>query len=511
MLKKIRPVSVNTDIPAPDLGEEFWSYARNFYTREAGAVRAEGYADIYNPVLLDQPLYHIYTRTPFAVDDWVYFGAQSASVTNFVDHTDISADTMTAADVSDYCATMLNSIMLVTNGMDTPWYWSGDINTTLQSLPDWPADTTCQWMRAFKNNAIAGDIEELGVKYENQLYWSASVTPGAPPQSWTPLPSNDAGDNILAQTPGALVDGFQLRDYFIIAKNHSLYSMSYTGGQFVFRFNGLSQSAGVLAKHCMAEARGRLYIFSDGDILVTDGAQIESIATAQVRRTIFSEMNQVLSSYCMAVPYLAKDQIWFCYPVVGSDRLNRAAVFTIKDQTWGFRDLPDATHVVDGIAYNWNTERDWDSDSQPWDADTTLWDASGDSATADSLVIATDTDTGHLFGVDFSSLENTVVMNGVIKRESLDFGDYEHVKIIRGVYPYVVGNPGDVVYIRVGTQISESDPITWTAPMPFVIGSSSRVDCTESGRLISLEISGDVESQWRVYSVSFEFAISGRF
>ena len=512
MLKKIRPVTVNTDIPAPELSEEAWSYARNIYMREAGSVRAEGYADIYNPALLAPPIYHHYARTPFGNDRWVYFGADSANVTDFIFHEDITpAAGISPTDIGQWCATSLNSIILATNELDAPIYWDGDILAPFQPLPDWPLNTTCSWIRAFKNNAIAGDIKEAGITYENQLYWSASVAPGQAPQSWTPLPSNDAGDNILAQTPGALIDGFQLRDNFVIAKNHSIYTMAYVGGQYVFRFNALSQTAGVLSKHCMAEARGRLFLFSDGDILVTDGAVVESIANAVVRRTIFSEMNQAFAHKCIAVPYLAKDQIWFCYPTVDSDRLNRAAIYTIKDGVWGFRDLPDATHVADGIAFNYNSERDWDSDSMSWDSDTALWDQTGDSATADSLLIATDTSPGHLYGVDFDGTENVALMPAVLQRNSLSFEDFEHIKLIRSVYVYAVGTQGEVLKVSIGTQQNDSDPIMWTAPQDYIIGVSERIDCSEAGRLISIRIEADTQAQWRCYSVSFEFSLSGKF
>ncbi len=512
MQRRIRPNSVNVDVPATELDDSAYSFVRNKYFKEQGSIRAEGYGDIFNAELLDSPLFVMYDRNKNGEDYWIYCGAESANLTNLTTHWPITpAGGMQISNVGDYCGTTLNSIFMLTNGKDAPWYWPGNTASPLTTLPDWPANTTCGFLRSFKYNAIAGDITENGVKYENQLYWSSSVAPGLPPQSWTPLPSNDAGDSILAQTPGALIDGAQIRDHFVIAKNHSLYLMAYTGGAFVFRFSSLSSTAGVMSRNCMTEHQGMLYLFSDGDILATDGAQIRSIASKRVRRTIFDEMDQTNIQQCFVTPYLAKDQIWFCYPTGGSAYANRAAIYTVTDDAWGFRDLPNLTHASAGIAYNYIYGTDWDNDEQSWNDDNTLWDQSGAQAIADGVIMASSDDEGHLYGVDFLGSANGVPINGVLEKSSMDFGDYDKIKLIQAVYPNILGEPGTQLKVRIGVQQQDTDSVTWSDVADYIIGQTSRITCTEAGRLISIQIEGDSMNRWRCYSIEFEFAMSGRF
>ena len=512
MQRRIRPQTVNVDVPATELDDSAYSYVRNKYFKEQGSIRVEGYGDIFDPVLLDSPLYVMYDRNQYGEDYWIYCGANTASLTSLTNHFPITpAGGMQTSDVGDYCGTNLNSIFMLTNGKDAPWYWPGQTAAPLQELPDWPADTTCGFLRSYKYHAIAGDITESGVQFENQLYWSSSVQPGLPPQSWTPLPSNDAGDNILAQAPGALIDGAQIRDHFVIAKNHSLFLMSYTGGAFVFRFSGLSSTAGVIGRHCMAEYRGRLYLFSDGDILVTDGAQIESIAAQRVRSTIFNEMDQTNIRQCFVTPYLAKDQMWFCYPTGGSPFANRAAIYTLTDNSWGFRDIPNLTHAAPGIAYNYIYGTDWDSDTQSWIDDNTLWDQSGAQSIADGVIMASSDDEGHLYGVDFLGSANGEPIEGVLEKASMDFGDYDKIKLVQSVYPMILGEDGMTLKVRVGVQQNDSEPVTWSLEQDYIVGQTSRIPCTEAGRLISLQIVGATNNRWRCYSVEFEYTLSGRF
>lgn len=510
---RIRPETVNRDLPAPELNEKAWSDCRNQYFRGAGSIRAEGYADILNPALLDTPFWTMFNRARTGESFWLYAGASSLSVTDFSSHFDLTpVGGMQPTEPGDYVGTTLNSIALLTNGKDAPWYWGGHTGTPAEALPGWPENTTCGFIRGYRYNAIAGDITANGERFENQFYWSASVEPGGAPVDWTPLPSNDAGDNILASTQGALVDGSQLRDYFILAKNHSLYLLSWVGGQFVFNVTELSKSVGAIARSCMEEHHGLLYIFTDGDIVVTDGSTIKSIANIRVRRTIFAEMNQAEYRRCFVVPYLAKNQMWFCYPVGDSTVCNRAAIYALDSDSWGFRDLPELFHAAGGITPNLSSPLDWDSATLTWEESTEIWDEAGySSALADGVIMASDEDAGHLYGVDFAATQNGEPMPGSLLRQGMDFGDAEHVKLVNEVRPNILGTEGLVLQIRVGAQMQDSDPVRWSAPQAFRVGTDSVVSVTEKGRLIALEIQGDTIAPWRCYGATFGYRRAGRF
>jgi len=510
MLKKIQPSTVNLDIPASEQDDNVWSDVNNMYFKAFGSVRAEGWGNIFNPAVITDP-YHLQYHRQSGLHYWVYAGDQTIGVTDLVTHWDITPPLMSPTEPERFVGGNLNSITLLTNSYDPPWYWQGDPLVNFAELPNWPADTRCKWIRPFRYNAIAGNITENGINYENQLYWSASVTPGNPPDDWQPLPTNDAGDNILASTQGEIVDGMQLRDFFIIAKRQSMYVMRYIGGLFIFDFTELTSSIGVLAPNCMVGFEGRLFVFGDGDIVVTDGSQIQSIADLRVRRTIFDEMNQDIIERCFVVAYGAKRQIWFCYPSGGNTVANKAAIYSMTDDSWGFRDLPQTYHAAQGVAYNYRAAGSWEDDLQPWDLDNSIWDSAGNIDLADNIVMTSTDEFGRLYGVDFTGNKNGQPMTGKLAKNSMDFGDALQYKIIRRVWPYVVGQEGMEITIRIGTQGLDADPVTWTPPQKYIFGETDYINVLAKGRLISLEIVGEPVSAWRVYSVSFEYDVVSRF
>ena len=505
----MRPTGVNTDIPPPELSDGEWSEVFNQSFRSGGSVRSEGYGDVQG-TLLDTPLYVVGNRRPGQYF-WVYPGALSISVTDQNNHFDITPAVLTSSVAGEWTGGALNDLLMLCNGLDAPMYWPGNTSDIVLPLPNFPANTIAKWIRPFKYFAIAGNITVSGTIFENQFYWSASVDPGLPPDDWTPVPGNDAGDNILAATEGALIDGYPVRDNFVLAKTHSLYLMNYVAGTFVFNINKLSVTTGVLTSNCMQEHKGLLYIFADGDIITTDGQSISSIATHRVKQTVFGEMNQDAFNVCHVALYIAKDEVWFCYPTGANTICNKAAIYNLVDQNWGFREVPQTSHVQSGITSNTTEVIDWDSDGQAWDIDATRWNQTGFSEIHDGLMMASVDDTGHLYGLDYAIDEAGQPMASYLEKTGMDFGNLEAVKLVTRLWLYAFGTAGDVLKVRIGSQAHESDPVAWSPDVDYVIGIDDKIDITIAGRLIAVRITGDNNNQWRVYSMEFEYRNQGNF
>jgi len=511
LFRKLKPQQAIYDLPPSELDEQAWSDADNIYFRGQGSIRVEGYSDIANPTLLNEPFWNGYIRTLDKINMWIYAGENKIAATDFLNHYDITPLGLTGAEPQDYVGGQLNSLMMLTNNRDAPVYWDGVINNPMQPLPDWPANTTCGFIRGYRYNAIAGNITANGVNYENQFYWSSSVAPGSPPTSWTPLPSNDAGDNILASTQGPLIDGAHLRDYFVLAKNHSLYVMRYVGGNFVFNVAELTNHVGALSANCMVEYNSELYIFGDGDIIKTDGSTIVSISEQRVTNQIFNEINQTWKNRAFAVVYSAKKQIWFCYPAGGSIIANRAAIYSVEDDKWGYRDIPNLYHAAPGVASNLQVPETWEGDTQAWELDTQIWNESGVREIADSVLMGSGDDTGHLYGVDFSKTANGELIESVLTKESMDLGEYALIKLVTGIVLNVNGTSGDTLQVRVGTQLRDVDDISWGQPVTFTIGVDELVNITLKGRLISVEIRALTGEQWRCYGMQIKYQLEGLY
>ena len=511
-IKKLRPLGVIYDLPPEQLDEDNYSAVTNFTFRQGSAFRVAGYSDgapdDLTPGALTDIQYLVGNKRPNNQYYWLYPTATGVWATDQTNHFNITPLDQSASEIGKWTGGELNGLMMLCNGINAPWYWDGQTGNAMETLPNFPANTTAGWIRAYKYFAVAGDITSNGTTYDNQIYWSESVDPGLPPQGWSPLPSNDAGDNILASTPGTVIDGHQLRDTFVVAKNHSLYLMTFVGGRFVFNFRKLSESTGALTSNCMVEHQGKLFIFSDGDVMVTDGQSIKSIANDRVRERIFLTMNQASYTVCHAALYSAVDEIWFCYPTGKNEVCDTAAVYDITDDKWGFRELPNTVHTEQGIVSDEGEVLIWDTDTQEWDSDPARWDETGLSEIADGLMMATQT---KLYAIGKSESFDGLPVNASIEKLSMDFGSLERQKLFTELWLYAAGTKGDVLTIRVGVQDHEGDDINWGVNVPFVIGVDDKVNGTLTGRLISVRIEAELDTVWSVRGFDIMYHDKGRW
>lgn len=504
---KIKPLGANVDISPAQLGDDLYSYVKNISFKLESAFRVNGYAHAGGEIL-EEPLYLIGNRRPNAYW-WVYPGLNGIYVTDQANHHDISPVLpITPIPAGFWTGAELNGIVMLNNGQDAPWYWDSNPVNPVQPLPNFPENTTAGWLRAYKYFAFAGNITENDVNFENQVYWSASVAPGLPPEDWQPLPSNDAGDNIFADTQGSIVDAHQLRDTLILAKNHSMYLASYVGGRFIFNFRKISESQGVLSTNCMVEHQGKIFMFSDGDIIVTDGQQIESICNERIRKRVFDTLNAEEYERCFVTLYSEDDEIWFCYPSGNNIYCDTAVIYDISGNNWGFRALEPTNHIAQGIVLDPDEIPIWLGDSESWESDNTKWSQGGKSEIADGLMMASVAD---LYAVGISDLFNGEPVNAVVEKLTMDFGSREINKLLSEVWIYINGQDGEELTIRVGAQDNEFDNIRWSKIIPFVIGVDEYINTLITGKYLSIRIEGNTERVWSIHQLEFMYHEKGRW
>lgn len=484
---RYQPQGIIKDIPAVELGPESWSDGSNMVMQDGAAKLAAGYRTMAGTRLFI-PSYIVANQQP-SVYYWIYAGPGGiAAFDGNIDY-DITPAIFNGAAAGFWTGSNLNNLLMLNNGLDDPMYWGGNPANPMLPMPGWPAGTKAGWMRAFKYMAIAGDITGPGGDFENQILWSDSVDPGQVPQSWTPTPDNAAGDNILAATPGAVVDGVALRDNFFLMKNHSMYIMGLVGGQFIFTFRKFAVTSGVLSRNCAIEHKGLLYVFTDGDIIKTDGHTIMSIAERRVRKTIFAEMDPTFYYTSYAAIWAEEDEIWFCYPENGQSVPNKAAVYNIVADKWGFRDLPDASFINRGLINDQGGPNTWDTQTTTWDTSYKIWNQPNTSAIADSLVMATESP-AELYAVGEINDADPVAIPGTLTKLSMPLDDSHKVKNAQEIWPAISSAPGTFFDIRCGAQMRPNDPVTWCPVQRYTVGVDEKIDINASGRFISIEFSG---------------------
>lgn len=467
-----------SDVPPFELPPEAWSQTLNMHPKNGGMQLARPSDQAYS-TLLDAPL-HIRNVQALGQNFWLYWGADTVSAAETSNpHIDLTpGGGLTAVEPQDIISTQLNGLPVFTNGFDAPHYWDGIASNDFAALPDWPASTVARGMAAGAYHLFAFDIDGPSGEFPNKVIWSDAAPPGAVPGSWTPSASNEAGDTELAQTPGRVQCMVPLRGSYAFWKTSSMYLADYVEDNRKFVFRPALTQAGALTRKSVADLGGQQFVVTDGDIIVSDGTNVQSIATDRVRDFLFQQLDQTNFERLCVSYHQATSKVWVAFPESGFSYCTRALMWDPQRDVWGERALSNVRHLDTGIVNDTAPSMLWDSVSETWDAIGTLWNAENFSSATRSMMVARDTTLG-LIGRAGTFPE------GYLERLSLPLGDPERFKFVRRIH---LRGSGGTVYVRIGTQQVAGGSVTWSSEMPLALGVTPFVNCGAMGRFISLSI-----------------------
>jgi len=472
-----------SDLPPYELTPDAWSQVINMHPRNGGMQLARPLDQAYG-TLLDAP-YHIQNIQAQGQNFWLYWGADSVSAVETSNpHVDITpALGLTPVEPESIISTQLNGLSVFTNGFEAPQWWSGSTTDDFVALPDWPVGTVARGIAAFVYHLFAFDIDGPGGEFSNKVMWSDAAPPGAIPGSWTPAADNQAGDTELAQTPGRVQCAVPLRGSMAFYKTSSMYIADFVEGNAIFVFRPALTQCGAFTRKSVVDLGGSHFVVTDGDIVITDGVSVNSIANDRVRNYLFGQIDQENSEKLCVVYHQASSQVWIYFPESGQSICTKALVWDMaklsqgKD-AWGARSLVGVRHAATGYVNDTGSSMLWDSVAEAWDTVGSLWNAANFSSATRGLLHAA-VSTLELVG------RAGVTSEGYLERLSISFGEPERFKFVRRVH---VRGQGGTVYVRVGSQAVSDGAFSWSAEMPLVLGQDPFINCAVQGRLISLSI-----------------------
>lgn len=505
-------IGVNRDLSAHELPVQAWTDARNIRFLDGMVYQFYGHGEVYNsPAFAPQ---HVMPCNVAGERYWVY-ATESKVFCVTIDgsgvavHTDLTHATPRTGVVNQWTGTLLSGIPILNVGDTSKVPMSWDLNTANNfiDLPNWPANTYCKSLRAFKNYLVALNVTKAGNSYPFMVKWSHPSDPGSVPLSWDETdPTKDAGEADLAEGYDPIVDGLQLRDSFIIYKEASVWRMDFVGGQYVFRFTKVLGTSGAMNRNCIVEMDGWHVVLTGSDVMVHDGQTATSVLDKATRRYLFQNIDVDAADKCFVFKHPFFNEVFICYPSIGSDSCDRAMVWNFKDKTVSFRDIPNLNHAAFGPVDNGLTGN-WAQDSAPWDSDLTLWDGPDFvPSTARTIMASANT---KLYMLDSSASFDGVIPAAYLERRGLSFGEPETIKLIRGIRPRIIGSTGQTVLVKIG---SSDDPFldpVYGPTMTHVIGSTIANDCLVSGRYISIRFETGTAYQWRLDSFDLDVVSAG--
>lgn len=503
-----KQLGIVLDQPPEEAPMSNWTAGENVAFRDGYTYRVGGYDRYASPLPTPTPLFAMGVIIgPDAY--WIYATTNKVYVTNGVTHWDITpVGGLLNTEPGEWSGCLLNGLPCLNNGRNPPMYWNLNTATKCATLPGWPAGALCKALRATKYHLIALFITESGVEFPNQVWWSSGAQAGSLPAEWTPSASNDAGDVICGDTPGAILDGLALRDVFIVYKQFATYIMQYVAGQYVFTTRKLFLNSGIQALNCVVEDNGFHYVFTGTDVIRHDGQNFESLVDQKVKRTLVQSVNPAKKQICQVTSRFLNRQIWVLIPEANNLWLNKAYVIDTENGDVGIRLVPQISGAWRGVVSAAGDGNSWDADSNSWDSDLTFWDQQSFNPTQDSILM-TDPVNSRLYSVDTSELADGAPVPSYVERLGAQLGDFVKHKVVTGIVPRIEGTPGDVLTFRLGGQSYFDQPISWGDPVPFVIGQSIAVSSIVEGRLLSLRIEGNTAGTWKLYKYAVKYAEQG--
>lgn len=501
------PTGIMTDPKPSDLPMNKWSYGSNVKFRNGKSMMVEGYSQVYDTP--PEPLLHVTSyltqNTPF----WIGASETKLRITSggggWVDYTRLVGGPYTASQTNNWNGGFLAGVAILNNGSDAPQSLLPSANN-FTDLPNWPATYRAKVVRPFKNYLIALNLTVDSVLYPTTVKWSAPADPGEVPPTWDITdPTNDAGENPLADTPGAIVDGKKLRDAFIIYKEDSVYSMRYIGGTFVFQFQQLFDDVGMLSTNCAAEFDGKHFVIGRGDVYVHNGVQKSSVIDGAMKDLLFQSINGQEIQSTFVVPDYSNTEMWICFAqsaeATDLGYADRACVWNWTTNEWSIRDVPNLIGASSGVV-DPQEAQDWDSDPADWDSDATVWGSQVYNPAKNKLVLVSNVN-NKVYVVGETNRFDGQVFTSYLEKTDFYFDDDLRLKSITSVTPHISGL--GVAKIWVGTSNIQDSPVLWNGPYLLNIGVDHHINCRHFGRYISIRIEMTSEKVWALNGFTFEF------
>lgn len=495
-----------SDTPAHEAGPDFYSLARNVHFRDGFPERILGSREAYTTAIAaasPAQLLHALNAEVSDTNYWLLFEADGTawaiegSNAAQIDNSLLQATT----NPFEHSSALLNGLPIYSNGSDEPVYWAGG---NLVTLPDWTATETCQFIAVFKFHIFALNISGPGGTFTNLLKWSSAAEPGTVPNSWTPAADNDAGDVELADSPGALLCAYPLRDSLLIYKRSSMYQAQYVGGNSVFSFRKVQSASGALTSRSVCDVNGQHFVVSDGDILLTDGTNRRSVGESRVKDWLFGQLDQDNFRNLFCTYNRGRDEVLIGFPETGNQFCTLALVYDVNQDSFGVRELDSLAAAPVGFVNDEVESNTWaDRGSDTWAGAADVWGSSTIAAARDSIVHVT---ADSLVQQDTN---DTVSEAASLGKHSMHFGEPERIKFIRKVHVKAQENFGTLL-VRVGGQMTSNGPTTWSNEVALT-SPEQVVNVSAVGRYISLEVRSTGNDVWKVTSFDLEGELRGYY
>lgn len=496
---------------APDIKDGAWSDGRNVIFGKGYVGRAPGHVAPYGAAPVR--ILNAFPLTAGSDRVWIEAGAEKLyavrgdGVHTNITRQDAGVDVNYSTNVErGWTSTVIGGVAVLNNGIDVPQAYGGTGRAV--DLPAWPTTLRARSVRTYRNILVAMNVTDDGDRFPHQVRWSTYADPGTVPPSWSPAPTNAAGDIDLADDPTEVMDGLPLGGSFIVYKEGAYYALTFTGGTEVMNLQRISADAGLIGPNCVVAFPGGHFCVGQGDVYVHEGGPPRSVIDVRMRKWLFDTIDAGQLSRMWAAANPVADELWVGVPTGSDHGCDLALIWNWKSDTWTIRDLPGVsgagTGVVDAMAMN-----TWAQQTKTWAEMSSAWGQLGIPPSAQRLMLAGSRDSTLYLTHQGDQFGDQPIAARLV-REGITLGDADAVKLLRGIRPMIDAAPGTVLQMRMGAAMDQVNGTQWNGWRDYTVGVDEWFHDFVSGKYLAMEIRSNGLNDWRMRSLLADVAPAGR-
>ena len=528
-IDKLGSIGLNTDVQPYLLPPQAWTKMINCSTQDGELRSAVGERKLFD--LQIRPIYHTAFRSVSGVQYLIVSDGASVHAYTITgvgeDITPTTDETPVPWSGGVVSFTNLNGILVVNSRSDGPFYWGGP-GTDLVALPGWNADWRCRQMVAYRYYLVAVNMSEGGNLFPHKVRWSGSAAEGELPTVWVAAPDNDAGSDLIGDTPGAIVGAEMVRDSLFVVKEDAVYDMHWIGGDFIMTLARMvGSSGGTRLEKGFTNIGGALGIFTTSDLIAFDGQAGRSLADQRIRSGLFTAISTELWEFSQLFYAVSQSILVVAIVDAGYRHLSRAFTLNLEENTWGVRQLhngygfdnalvesvdgvPTWDEMGPGVPYNmpeplWTQGGTWDEQTdgtwnkgvyRPSTPDIIVYESSADDASWWVSVLAIGT--GNHDGT---------AKYCMAERVAVPIGDASRPYMVTELWPEMRGEAP--VTLWVGSQDAPNGSVRWDGPFPFKPTVDVHITPRVTGRFVSLRVESEAIGDWSFGAISMQYESAG--
>ncbi len=172
-----------------------------------------------------------------------------------------------------------------------------------------------------KEEHNAGDSDDTFQPIDLLFSSNISAIASLVSAEWTASFTNTAGDAFLVDTPGKILDGGQLGEFFIAYKSDSVVRIRETGDSFVLAIESIFEDDGIYSTRCFANiGNSQHLVVGNYGVYVHDGqSQKQDIAKDLFKDTMFALVKPTERNRSFVFQQTRDKEVWFCLPSNAND------------------------------------------------------------------------------------------------------------------------------------------------------------------------------------------------